>query len=566
MHLLIDHEDSLTLGQNAADVAAQALEDLGREMIRQKALSIGRQIEIYLGCANQSQVTIEQLKADKTLASIAVQPVGLTGYSAVHDTHGINIFHSNPAVVGSNLRDRAKNIPQFWDIIARSLDGEADGYYDWEDGHGKMRSKYMYCNLIRPRQIAPLGLVVAATTFIDEFLRPSRDIRQKILTLAGRADEYMRAEMQRNRELRSINEISRKISSILSLDSLLPSVVEMIQKGFQYDCVQIYLLEDHGISLSLNAQAGIGSLGFETQVEPVQVQAFLRQVMKTGKPFWIDNAISEKTDPINLADSEPCSRLIAPIKIGSEMLGLLVVMRQRPQTFSELDVFILQPLADQLAIAIENARLTTELREMAVLEERNRIAREIHDTLAQGFAGLSMNMETAKQALQMGDLAGVEEQLDLTRQLAREKLNEARRSVMSLHPKLDLLEEIEELIQGELEKISQSHQYRTQFQVIGERRPLHTDIKMAVYRISQEALTNIRKHAQASAITILLAYTDHGVELSIQDDGVGFDPQRENRSSFGLVCMRERARLLGGALHVETHAGKGTLVKVSMPC
>src|SRR5690606_14140018 len=131
----------------------------------------------------------------------------------------------------------------------------------------------------------------------------------------------------------------------------------------------------------------------------------------------------------------------------------LINVDARP--FGDADLFSIFPLADQVAIALENARLHHELREMAVLEERNRIAREIHDTLAQGFAGISMQVESAKMALKEQDIAHAQAILDRIRDMAKDKLSEARRSVQSLRPNITIQENLETLIRDELMLLSQ---------------------------------------------------------------------------------------------------------------
>jgi signal transduction histidine kinase len=257
--------------------------------------------------------------------------------------------------------------------------------------------------------------------------------------------------------------------------------------------------------------------------------------------------------------------MAVPIKIGKNILGAVCITDLDPQRFEQIDLFTLWPLADQVAIAMENARLQTELREMAVVEERNRIAREIHDTLAQGFAGVSMQVESAKMALRDGDAGHTEEILDRIRSLARDKLSEARHSVQSLRPNFTLQEDLETLLRGELEAIQQSMGVETTFDVTGDPRLLSPEIKMTLLRICQEAINNIKKHAHASQVTVALTYNRNAMALYVQDDGVGFDPQTPSSNSFGLTCMNERARLVGGTLIVNSQVGKGTRIYVNIP-
>ena len=150
-----------------------SINQLAEKIIREKAIDVATQIEVFI--KGRPKVKREDILKDEELKPIAVQRVGETGYTAVHDTKGINYFHSNPKIVGTDLHQLADALPAFWKILEASLKGPASGYYDWKDADGKIRPKYMY--------LAPVkgtDLVVAATTYIDEFGRPQKEIEEKI--------------------------------------------------------------------------------------------------------------------------------------------------------------------------------------------------------------------------------------------------------------------------------------------------------------------------------------------------------------------------------------------------
>lgn len=181
---------SLTeLSKVSLEESKNSLDKLGEQIIKEKALDVATQIENFVKL--HPRMKKEDLAKDPWLKQIAVQKVGETGYTAVHDDRGINYFHSNPQLVGTDLHDLADKLPAFWKILEASLKGSASGTYDWKDADGKIRPKYMY--------LAPVkgtDLIVASTTYIEEFSKPSRAIEAKMKQIEARfLDEYAKKFM-----------------------------------------------------------------------------------------------------------------------------------------------------------------------------------------------------------------------------------------------------------------------------------------------------------------------------------------------------------------------------------
>jgi HAMP domain-containing protein len=150
-----------------------SLDKLGEKLIQEKALSVADQMEVFI--KSHPRMKREDLLRDPWLKELAVQKVGETGYTAVHDDKGINYFHINPKIVGSDLHQLIPKFPAFGKILEASFKGPALGYYDWPDADGKVRSKYMYLTPIRDTD-----LIVASTTYIEEFSKPSKAIEEKM--------------------------------------------------------------------------------------------------------------------------------------------------------------------------------------------------------------------------------------------------------------------------------------------------------------------------------------------------------------------------------------------------
>jgi signal transduction histidine kinase len=382
--------------------------------------------------------------------------------------------------------------------------------------------------------------------------------------LEQKVEARTRGERRRAEQLREINEVSRRISAILSLDELLPYLANSLQETFNYYNVNIFLINSSHDGVVLKAGAG----GYKSTVPigfPVRLnEEIVGRVAKTGEPLNISDVAKEPGYVISQEFANTRSEMSVPIKIGNEILGVLDIQSIEPDAFDEIDLFTVQTLGDQLAVAIENARLYRESQGMAVLEERNRMAREIHDTLAQGFTGIVLQLEAAEQALGE-DINQAQQHLNRARALAKESLNEARRSVWALRPQpLEQLP-LAAAIRQEIEGFTRDTGIRADFDTAGNSRTLSAEIENALLRICQESLTNIRKHAQATQVEIEMAFGEKEIRLRIHDNGVGFNPASPMENRFGLISMRERAKLLGGSMNIGSEEGKGTHLEIIIP-
>jgi signal transduction histidine kinase len=212
------------------------------------------------------------------------------------------------------------------------------------------------------------------------------------------------------------------------------------------------------------------------------------------------------------------------------------------------------------------AELAAAERHAGILEERQRLARDIHDTLAQGFTSIVMHLEAADQALP-DDLATLQKHLDRARGTARTSLEQARRVVHALRPhSLD-----QRSLPAAIERPAVRWRAETGIPLptttTGDLVPLHPDIEVTLLRATQEALANIRKHAQATDVQLTLSYMDDVVVLDVQDNGVAFAGAAMSPLSggYGLQAMRERAEQCGGSVTLESEPGEGTTVVVSIP-
>jgi signal transduction histidine kinase len=226
-------------------------------------------------------------------------------------------------------------------------------------------------------------------------------------------------------------------------------------------------------------------------------------------------------------------------------------------------------MVEQLETAIaENeglhAQLVAQAREAGVLDERQRMAREIHDTIAQGLTGVITQIEAIHQSWH--DEPEVRRRLANASGLARESLAEARRSVQALRPAQLDGSRLPDAITDVAHQWSEVNGIPVRVSTTGDRRPLRPEIEVTLLRSAQESLANIAKHASASRAGVTLSFMDDTVALDVRDDGVGFDPTSTPRNaSFGLAAMRHRVERVHGVLELESSPGEGTAVSVRIP-
>jgi signal transduction histidine kinase len=211
-------------------------------------------------------------------------------------------------------------------------------------------------------------------------------------------------------------------------------------------------------------------------------------------------------------------------------------------------------------------QLLIQAREAGVLDERRRMAREIHDTLAQGLTGIVTQLQAAEQAAARtpGEQPGWQRHVAAATQLARESLTEARRSVDALRP--EPLEgcRLSEALSDVAERWSALNGIPAQVTTTGTARPVDPEVEFALLRAAQEALANVARHAHATRVGLTISYMESEVALDVRDDGVGFDPATPDHG-FGLVAMRQRIAALSGTLQVESEPGGGTAISACVP-
>jgi len=252
-----------------------------------------------------------------------------------------------------------------------------------------------------------------------------------------------------------------------------------------------------------------------------------------------------------------------PFAVEESLSGVLLLYHCQPGAYTSHHAALAQTIANQAATAIENAHLFGQTRRLAVLEERQRLARELHDSVSQVLYSIGLAGHTALKLLKR-DPERAAEPINYVLSLAEAGLTEMRALIFELRPESLEKDGLVVALDRQVAATRARHHLEVRTDLC-EEPSVRAEVKEAIYRIAQEALNNVAKHAQASQVFLRLCEVPDGLVLDVQDDGVGFDPQREYPGQMGLISMHERAAEVKGELQVESVTGEGTHIRVCVP-
>jgi signal transduction histidine kinase len=293
----------------------------------------------------------------------------------------------------------------------------------------------------------------------------------------------------------------------------------------------------------------------------------------TGQVEWVRRVIDDaRAQMFTIIEPTPQSVIGAPMMLGSHVEGAIVLMRPQPSGgFSARHVDSLSTLTSTATLIIRNVQLYARSEETAIVEERTRIAREIHDGLAQDLSYLVFKIGAAQKLATQGKERDLRKELDEISSQLRRDIRDLRHTIFALRP-LDIeTEGFLPALTKFVKEFGQASEVELQLNVRGDASHLPSKLETALFRLTQETLNNIRKHAKATHAWVELELDHpHMVALNVRDDGNGFDLEQASRAargrgSVGLVQMRERAERAGGLFAIETAPGKGTRIRVELP-
>ncbi|HEX8966359.1 MAG TPA: GAF domain-containing sensor histidine kinase [Chloroflexota bacterium] len=349
-------------------------------------------------------------------------------------------------------------------------------------------------------------------------------------------------------------------------DRVLQSICRQLQRLTDAGGVGIALLEDDPRFLEMRTVVGPSADVLRGARIPTE-GSFAAEALRTNRPQRSDDALNDPRGyKKSLALGNTRTILSVPMKTRQRTVGVLSVYNKEGETgFTDRDAELATFFANQAAAAIENARLYEQTREYAVVEERNRLARELHDSVTQSLFSVTLLSEAALNLLDR-DLAKARERLERANELAQGALAEMRALIFQLRPMTLQEEGLVSALKKHLSALRSRHGQVVELQVTGSARQLPAPIEDAAFGIVQESLNNVVKHANASHVEVRLEYAEEQLRVSTVDSGVGFDPAEPRQTkTLGMSSMRERAEAVSGRLVVESAPGHGTRITAELP-
>ena len=402
-------------------------------------------------------------------------------------------------------------------------------------------------------------------------LETNNDVTEKV-----RAERALRAAEQLARaQVDALTQSLDVLATAPEPDKFIGQMLATIGRHLDAHAVRLWLRSESGEQL----QSRLVMEG-EQQVPEDPNHPFLRdpatwkampavqEMLFTGGPVVCDDAandtrLSEELRAY-LSSKARTKFLMIPVLIAGEVRGFIGVQHGHRDGYQPQEIELAQALAHQVMLALQLTHLAEQGRRTAVLEERTRFARDIHDTLAQGFTGVVVQTEAAEEALADEQPEDAIAHIRRARELARESLTEARRSVGALRPRALEKGALCDALKSTIRNTTAGTPLQTAFQVEGQARILAPHVEENLLHIGQEALTNALKHAHATRFETRVCFEPDAVRLELRDDGEGFMPDHEN-GGFGLIGMRERAEQIGGTLAVTSAQGEGTTIVAVAP-
>jgi signal transduction histidine kinase len=428
------------------------------------------------------------------------------------------------------------------------------------------------------RQVGSGQLQARARVYMDDEIG---ELSRSFNAMAENLQQIQAKLLYRLQELATLNTIANAISSTLGVQMVLEAAVEKILETMGLKAGWVFLAdESHPYGLKLAVQKGLSQAFVDEEERWPFEQCVCAHVLKGGRALVVSDILQEcgRLRPQTLRAENLACHASVPLISHDRVIGVMNLASQEQRQFTFEDLALLDSIGRQIGVAVENARLWEEVKEKEALRgqllekviaaqeaERQRLARELHDEAAQILTALSLGLRTLQDSpnLSLPQRQMVEQLKNQTTTL----MQELHRMSVELRPsaldRLGLVAALEQYVR----EFGQRYGVGVEFEVEGLAQVrLPSEVEIHLYRIVQEALTNVARHAQATRVSVTMQMLGNLLVTTVEDDGQGFDIGHADKSGrLGLFGMQERAMLLGGVLHLESAPGMGTTVYVEIP-
>ncbi|MBI2906058.1 MAG: GAF domain-containing sensor histidine kinase [Chloroflexi bacterium] len=384
----------------------------------------------------------------------------------------------------------------------------------------------------------------------------------------GLIDRFQQESVRRSQELAVLNSVALAVSDSLNLDVVLYRALDKVLEVTGAEAGEMFLLDEQSGEMVRRAHSGVFPEAFQQKTRFRLGEGLDGKVAQSGQPVMVRDLSDDPELGGMLRERKSCSLVSVPLRSKDSTIGVVNLLSLKVGRFAADDTRLLMNMGNQIAVAVENARLHERVQSVAALEERERIAREMHDGLAQVLSYVNTKSQAVRMLCASGRAAEAEAQLIELENVAQEVYADVREAILGLRATASKGSAIVATLKEYIFRFSQMSGIRTELEVSDDNLSLPKSIELQVIRIIQEALTNARKHAKAITARVRISSKNTSLQIVIQDDGVGFnhaDTRRGEWPQFGLQTMRERAESIGGNLEINSAPGKGTRVTLRVP-
>jgi signal transduction histidine kinase len=480
------------------------------------------------------------------LADAELTAEGLLDY-ALRDAEG-TIFFGDAADLGGTLVRHTVPVPEVsWELVGVPRDG--------------------WTAFVRPA-LLPFRLVSLVVVFLlvgltyvtlgrQASLRDEVLARTRELALANAQLE--RRVVERTRELATLLEVARSFTATLALQPLLDLILRRLKQEPGYTMAALYIVDEAEPADEQEPEESATGDGAPA----------LRLLRADGggapPPTWhpLSLVVAERHPLRRTGGDGHAAWLVVPLQVSERVTGVLALAHEQVNRYDEHGAALVLAVASHAAVALENARLYQHARELAVLQERQRLARELHDSVSQALYGVALGTRTARQWLQRDEPGQAAAALDYVQPLTEAALTEMRALIFELRPESLAREGLAAALERQAAALRARYRVELTVELCPEPEvPL--PVKESLYRVAQEALNNVARHAGARHVWMTMSCDENRLVLAIRDDGRGFDAKRDYPGHLGLHSMRERIEELGGQFSIQSAPGQGTLVEAAL--